>query len=148
MTATLTQLAERKSFMGALIASALAVFVCFALAIATPSCAYFKSTLGPALASCGTTTGLTAASQFDTIVADALTSSNFQAALTALENDGEAAAVTGVLCAVQKVAFSSATLAVAPNGVVASAITPAVFVSPKYSTVQVANARAYLSAHK
>jgi hypothetical protein len=140
MTATFTALAERKSFMGALIASALAVFVCFALAIATPGCAYFKSTLGPALASCGTTTGLTAASQFDTIVADALTSSNFQAALTALENDGETDAVTGVLCAVQKVAFSSATVST-------QTVQPAVFV-PKFSTVQVVNARAYLSAHK
>jgi hypothetical protein len=140
MTATLIALAERKSFMSALIASALAVFVCFALAVATPGCAYFKSTLGPALASCGTTTGLTAASQFDTIVQAALISSNFQAALTALENDGETDAVTGVLCAVQKVAFSSATVST-------QTVQPAVLL-PKYSTAQVANARLYLSNHK
>ena len=137
---TLTHLAQRKSFLPALVASALAVLVCFALAIATPSCAYVKSTLGPALASCGTTTGLTAASQFDTLVQEALTGSNSQVVLAALENDGEVDAVTGVLCAVQKVAFSSATVSTL-------AVQPAVLL-PKYSTAQVANARAYLSNHK
>lgn len=135
MTLALT---ERKSFTAALATSALIVFALFALAIGTPGCAWFQkqaASIGPVLASCGEEQALKAAGQVVDVVADAVKGEDFQQLLAALEADATQDGKTGLLCAVQQIAF---TYGVDAGGAVV----------PKYNTIQVTHARAYLQAHK